>query len=169
MFSGKSTEMVKQIRSIRLLEETYICINHRCDDRYGVDKIVTHDRISEDAYCITELLPVLTTTVFLDAKFIFIEEGHFFKDLAGFVIESVNKYSKHVVVSGLDGDYKQEPFVNITRLLPFADDVIKLKALCLLCKDGTSAPFSKRIVKNTDEFLVGGTEAYVSVCRKHLV
>ena len=42
-----------------------------------------------------------------------------------------------------------------------------LSALCSICKDGTHAHFSKRIVKEDKQNLVGSTESYISVCRKH--
>ena len=38
--------------------------------------------------------------------------------------------------------------------------------MCTLCKNGTPAIFSKRLVKKDDKILVGDKE-YIAVCREH--
>ena len=50
-----------------------------------------------------------------------------------------------------------------------ADKCVKLNSLCNICKDGTEAPFSFRLVKSNDIVLVGGSESYIPVCRKHFI
>lgn len=169
MFSGKSTEMIKRIRLNRVLGKRVLCINHSCDIRYGENKIISHDRDSVDALTTDTLTYLVNNEEFKAADIVCIEEAHFFPDTVVFVKSAVTDHCKHVIVSALDGDYKQAPFTNITSLIPFADDVVKLKALCSICKDGTPAPFTKRMVSNTDAFYVGGAESYMSVCRKHLL
>lgn len=49
------------------------------------------------------------------------------------------------------------------------DNVTKLKSFCKLCSDGTPGIFSKRIVKSESYILVGGSDVYMSVCRKHFL
>jgi thymidine kinase len=77
----------------------------------------------------------------------------------------VEKHKKHVIVSGLDGTYERKPFIEVLKLIPIADEVIRLNALCIRCCNGTLASFSKRIVQDTNIELVGGTESYIPVCR----
>ena len=77
------------------------------------------------------------------------------------------QYNKTVICAGLVADYKREKFGDILSLIPIADDIKMLSALCSICKDGTHAHFSKRIVKEDKQNLVGSTESYISVCRKH--
>ena len=48
-----------------------------------------------------------------------------------------------------------------------ANKVTKLNALCKFCKNGTEAPFTKRLSRSTKQHLVGGEEEYASVCRFH--
>jgi len=38
----------------------------------------------------------------------------------------------------------------------------------MTCKDGTPGPFTKRMVNNTELELIGGSDMYSAVCRKHL-
>ena len=61
------------------------------------------------------------------------------------------EHKKHIIIAGLDGDYKKEPFGNgdILKLIPHAesDDIIKLSAYCKICADGTKASFTKDLLK----------------------
>ena len=73
---------------------------------------------------------------------------------------------KHVIVVGLDGDSNRVNFGEIHKLIPLCDDIIKLKAYCSICKDGTLGLFSKRISESKEKVLVGSEEDYIAVCRK---
>ena len=66
----------------------------------------------------------------------------------------VDNFKKHVICAGLDGDFNRQPLGDVLRLIPHCDDIVKLKALCKKCGDGTPALFSKRIVNNDKTTLV---------------
>lgn len=173
MFSGKSSELIKRIRKQELLGKRILVINHAKDARYslvenGHNVVCSHDLVKVNAVAMTNLQEALDICGSYDI--VFVDEGQFFHDLHVVCMELVETIGKHVVVSALDGTYERKPFEQVMMLVPFADDVIRLNALCIMCKDGTSAAFSKRIVNagETDEF-VGGIESYVSVCRRHFV
>ena len=70
-------------------------------------------------------------------------------------------------MSGLDGDFRREPFGEILQCIPLCDSVVKLSAMCMISKDGTPGIFSKRIVDNTNQTLVGASETYVASSRVH--
>ena len=61
---------------------------------------------------------------------------------------------KTVIVAALDGTFQREPFGAILNLVPLAESVIKLKAVCMLCYN--DAAFTKR--------LGGETEVCLSHC-----
>ena len=167
MFSGKSSEIIRIIKRFRILKKQMMIINHTIDNRYDTSKIVSHDQEKIDCLAVDKLIPLLETEDYRKSDVIVIEEAQFFGDLFNFVTTCLDKYSKTVVIAGLDGDYKKEPFGDILRLIPHAESVIKLHALCTLCGDGTKASFTKRIVKCNDDVLVGSTESYIPVCRIH--
>ena len=73
---------------------------------------------------------------------------------------------KIVIVAGLDGDFKKEPFGDILKIIPICDNYIKLHALCKRCNNGTLAPFTRKNTKDGAQICVGLDE-YESVCRKH--
>jgi thymidine kinase len=42
-----------------------------------------------------------------------------------------------------------------------------MEALCMICKDGTPACYSKRKTEDTDQVVVGSSNHYEAVCFKH--
>ena len=54
----------------------------------------------------------------------------------------------------------------ILDLIPVCDSVKKLYGLCVQCKDGTKACFTKRLVENNEQVFIGSSE-FQAVCRKH--
>jgi thymidine kinase len=98
-----------------------------------------------------------------------IEEAQFFKDLFTFVTSAVDIDGKHILCSGLDGDSERRPFGDLLRLIPFCDNVEKIKSLCIECKDGTPALFSYRLDLSKEQIAVGAMDNYLPLCRKHYV
>ena len=74
------------------------------------------------------------------------------------------KETKHVIVSGLSGDYNREPWETISNLIPLADDIIHTKALCVKCCN--DAPFTKKISSDGKKIDIGDTDKYIAVCNK---
>lgn len=170
MFSGKSTETIRIIKRYKNLN-TYnlLVINNYKDNRYGDSVISSHDLEKVESLALSNLSLIKNDIRYIKANVIFIEEAQFFSDLFNFVTNAADKDNKEVYVIGLDGDYLRQPFGDIVRLIPHAENIKKLKALCLSCNDGTEACFTKRIVKDNNQELVGSTESYIAVCRKHYI
>lgn len=169
MYSGKSTELLKIIKNYRILEKKILCINHSIDIRYGTNQIISHDKNTEECTQIDKLFSINNSRDYINCNILVIEEAQFFEDLYDFVINAVYKDNKIVYIAGLDGDYKKELFGDIYKLIPHCDTIKKLSALCIICKDGTPGNFTKRIVDNTNQKLIGSIESYIPVCRKHHV
>ena len=172
MFSGKSTELIRQISRNKIAGRKVMTISHCSDDRYGKELISTHcgSNIIPD-YMLSSLKSVPEYDQYIySADVIFIEEGQFFSDIVDFCKKSVDIDKKFVVVSALDGDFQREPFPQISRLYPLADKITKLNAICLRCSNigiQNDASFSLRTVNSMDKHLVGGKDSYEAVCRYH--
>ena len=54
----------------------------------------------------------------------------------------------------------------ILDLIPKCDNIIKLKALCQMCKDDTEGLFTMRLSKENEQISIG-VDNYIAVCRKH--
>ena len=168
MFSGKSTEIIRLINRYKALEKKILIVNHSSDTRYKENSISTHSNINISCFSTADLATLKT-----DEKYdyngtdvIVIEEGQFFENLYDFAVQAADKDNKIVIIAGLDGDSNREEFGDIIKLIPKCDSVVKLHALCSICKDGTLACFTKRIVKNQSKILVGVNE-FIPVCRFH--
>lgn len=68
-----------------------------------------------------------------------------------------------VVVAALDGTFERKAFGNIIKLIPLAEKVTKLCAVCVYCTN--EAAFTRRIVESKEIQLIGGAEMYKPVCR----
>ena len=81
----------------------------------------------------------------------------------------VEVYRKDVIVVGLDGDSDRKPFGEILQLIPLANSVTKLAALCKRCCDGTEGNFTALISKEEkkQQIYVGGADKYLPMCRRH--
>ena len=61
-----------------------------------------------------------------------IDEGQFFPDIVEFCEAMANK-GIIVIVAALDGTFQRKPFGKILELLPLAEKVTKLTAVCVYC------------------------------------
>jgi thymidine kinase len=182
MFAGKTSAGIRLVNNYIRRGDPYLCITSRLDTRYNKSggAIVSHTGDSHDAVQLDQLFNIIKLESnnhilkrLSAAKYIIIEEAHFFPDLKNFVEYAVEVLDKHVTCIGLDGDYMRNPFGEILSLIPFCDSVIKLKATCMKCpKPSISSPpndaiFTHRIADSTSQTFVGGTQEYEPLCRQH--
>jgi thymidine kinase len=163
MFSGKTSELIRRLKRHKAIGDSVLVINSKKDTRNESEVLQTHDKNTFE--CIKT--DNLDTVDYMDADVVAVDEAQFFKGLRPFV-ERALKHDKHVILTGLDGDFRQRVFGEILELIPLADDVTKLKALCMECLDGTLGPFTKRTSSRTEQELVGECDVYRAVCRRHL-
>lgn len=144
MYSGKTTALLQRTSGNTLV------VNHSFDTRTG-NSIRSHDGVEAPAVKCTHIrdLPRTYDTVLVD-------EAQFFEDLEG-----VEDLAPHVVVAGLSGDYLRRPFGKILDLIPKADKVTFLQAVCAC---GAPARFTQRVSAEDD--LVSVSSRYLPACEK---
>jgi thymidine kinase len=164
MFSGKTTALITAAKMNKLLNKKVLIINYNQDNRYSSsDKMVTHDLISVECQpCEKDLLKCAIES---DVDVICINEGQFFENLVIFCTAMCN-IGKEIYVCGLDGDYLKRPFGEILNLIPHCDTITKMYALCMNCKNGTKACFTKKKTKSDSLIEIGSSDIYMPVCRK---
>jgi thymidine kinase len=172
MFAGKSSELIRQIRRYRSIGLKVFVIKHQLDDRYNARCVTSHDKDTIESVNVSNLNDILTNELYKDdymkSDLVIIEEAQFFESLYEFVLNSAEKYGKDVIVAGLDGNFKREPFLKgeLIKLIPVADNVYKLHGFCQVCRQ--KASFTKSAVDGIkSDILIGGKECYIPVCRKH--
>ena len=173
MFAGKSCELIRRIRLLKVLKKEYIVIKPKIDNRYDnlydSNMIISHNFDKEHCIVLNQMKEIYNHNLYgIDT--IFIDEGQFFKDLVEVVKKLVEVDNKNVVVTGLDGDSNRDKFGYILDLIPFCNTCTKINAACIMCLDGTPAPFSYRMKKsNQEQILIGAGDNYMSLCRKHYI
>lgn len=160
MFSGKTTELIRRIKRYHIAKYTCVVIKYENDKRYDDNDVSTHDRQTYKAISATQLCHLKSRLE--EFEVIGIDEGQFFPDVVEFC-EDMARSRKLVIVAALDGDYQRKPFGDIVRLVPLAESVVKLNAVCMSChEDGA---FTKRICGGTQLEVIGGTDKYMAACR----
>lgn len=165
MFSGKSTELIRRIRELKNNSKKVLVIKPMIDSRYNNNKITSHNNETVESIVLNKLEDI-TDDELKNYRYVFIDEGQFFDDLH-IVKHWVDNLNINITVGGLDGDFQRQPIGTILNLIPHADHCIKLTSMCNICKNENKAPFSFRLVKSSDKVLIGGSESYIPVCRKH--
>jgi thymidine kinase len=172
MYAGKSTELLRIINRYKCLGKNITVVNHILNNRYGSSNLTTHNKEKYDnCVNLTRLCLLKDEKIynFNQIDVIIVEELQFFPDAFDVIVDWCDNHNKIVIVAGLDGDFMRNPFGDVLKLIPHADKVTKLNALCKKCGDGTLAHFTKRKIKNDELTLIGSDAVYEAVCRKHFL
>ena len=176
MFAGKSSAIQSIVKRHQSLGWSVFVVTHSMDTRYSDEPmIINHDKQMIPAIASSTLMPLLETKTYQESRLVVVEEAQFFTDLIPFIEAVVDRDRKHAVVVGLDGDAERRPFGRVLDLIPLADRVTKLTAMCKRCGDGTPALFTFAHNRRTEAaktvgdniVCVGADEQYVPLCRKH--
>ncbi|KZS14802.1 Thymidine kinase [Daphnia magna] len=164
MFSGKTTELIRRLKRYEVANHKCLIIKYAKDLRYESkcgEGVATHDHQSRAAVAATALSSI--THLANNCSVIGIDEGQFFPDVVEFS-EAMANAGKIVVVAALDGTYQRSGFGNFLNLVPLAENVVKLTAVCMHCYG--EAAFTQRLGSETEVELIGGSEKYMAVCRE---
>jgi len=163
MFAGKTTELQRRVkREIHACRRVCI-IRYGKDDRYSKSLLATHDQSHiKPTFSVEKLSEV--GEKWIDYDTIAVDEGQFFPDLVEFCQE-VTDAGRSVIVVGLDGDFRRRPFGKICDLVPLAEEVVKITAVCMACHE-RDAHFTRRTVASDATELIGGADMYIAVCRE---
>lgn len=168
MFSGKTTELINKIREFKENNKKLLILKSKIDDRYTLDKIVSHSFEMEDCVIIAKLEEI-EDNIINQYEIVIIDEAQFIPDLKKMITRWVDNYPIHFIIAGLDGDYQRNPIGDILSLISHADIIHKYTSKCNLCKNDTSALFTFRMINLSDTILVGGRESYMPLCRDHYI
>ena len=171
MYASKSTEVIRRVNRYRAKNLKVLVINHSINNRYESEHITTHDSVElKCCLIVSRLTEIFEEHMdrYLEADIIAIEELQFFNDAFSFVTTALDRDHKKIVAAGLVADYKREKFGQVLDLIPHAEEILHLKAYCVLCDNIIDGCFTKRICKKVDnQVLVGTEETYITVCRYH--
>ena len=167
MFAGKTEELLRRTKRLEYAHKKVVLFKPQIDDRYEKSYIVSHSQ--EKALCVSlknskEMLDYVSQ----DIDAVVIDEFQFLDDDAVDIALYFKRQGKRVIISGLDRDFRDEPFNNMPRIFAYADHILKLTAICVCC--GADATCTQRIVNNKPakyddpQILVGASESYEARC-----
>lgn len=171
MFCGKTEELIRRVRRAIIAKQKVKVFKPSIDDRYGIQSVTSHTGQTVEAIPVPSASDILelanggTTVVAID-------EAQFFDDaIVNVAQELADKHNIRVIIAGLDLDFRAEPFGPMPYLLSIAEDVTKLRAICVVC--GEPASRTQRLVNGQPAryddpiILVGAQESYEARCREH--
>jgi thymidine kinase len=169
MFSGKTEELIRRVKRAVIARQQVQVFKPLLDNRYSEEKVSSHDGLHWDAAVVgsaSEILELLKDGTDVVA----VDEAQFFDWTITDVCEQLTRLGKRVILTGLDMDFRGEPFGPVPVLMAQAETVDKLQAICALC--GAPASRTQRLIDgmpaNYDEpqILVGAKEVYQARCRR---
>ena len=180
MFSGKTTKLLEIMDALDREGIKYFAVKPQIDDRYVENNennyIISHNLKKKECKVSSNLKDVfqeistnrtINSTRSNSIQYVIIEEGQFFQYLYNFCLLCLEKLKINVIVTGLDGDYQRKPMGEILDLVPIANTVTKLASKCSVCQQ--EAIFTHRIVNDSDQVLIGGSDKYIPLCRNHYI
>lgn len=173
MYSGKSEELIRRIKRVKIAKQKIQVFKPIIDDRYSKCDVVSHAGEKQEAIsvsCAEEILSLVDE----DTSVIAVDEAQFFDEKLVDVCVSLADQNKRVICAGLDMDFRGMPFGPMPQLMAVAEFVDKLQAICVVC--GNPATRTQRLINgepagmNDPVVMVGAEEKYEARCRKcHIV
>ena len=161
MFSGKTQELIRRLKRLKVAKKKFIVFKPSIDIRYDENKIVSHNQDSINATSVNNSVEI--EEVVSDEDVIAIDEVQFFDEYLVNLCYNFANQGKRVIVCGLDMDYLGVPFGIMPLLLAISDNITKLHAVCSDC--GDTANYSYRKDKNQDRIKIGEKDEYKALCR----
>ncbi|MBK8610289.1 MAG: thymidine kinase [Chitinophagaceae bacterium] len=162
MFSGKTEELIRRLKRVRIANLKVEIFKPAIDVRYDETNIVSHDTNAIVSTPVDSSQSILLLAQ--DADVVGIDEAQFFDDQIGVVCEELAQRGIRVIVAGLDMDYLGNPFGQMPNLLAKADYITKLHAICMKC--GNIANISYRKIAEGPQVLLGEKDIYEPRCRR---
>lgn len=169
MFSGKSEELIRRIKRAKIAKQKVQVFKPAIDDRYSIDKVVSHNGDNINAINIARAAEILDF-IEEDTEVVAIDEIQFFDYNIVEIAREIADSGKRVICAGLDMDFRGEPFGPTPDIMAIAESVDKIAAICVIC--GNPATRTQRLIngepaKHDDPIImVGARETYEARCRK---
>jgi thymidine kinase len=161
MFSGKTEELIRRLRRVKIANQRVEIFKPTIDVRYDEVKIVSHDATAIQSTPVDHSSKILEMAK--DVDVIGVDEAQFFDEQIANVCDELAFRGVRVIVAGLDMDYLGNPFGQMPYIMAKADYVTKLHAICMQC--GNIANYSYRKVAQEGQVMLGAKDVYEPRCR----
>ena len=168
MSCGKTEELLRRTKRAIIARKRVKIFSPILDTRVGGDYIESRNGMVQDAIKVGTSKDIFRY-IQTEDQIIAIDEIQFFdKDIIE-VVQKLMADGKKVIASGLDLDFKAQPFGSMPILLCIADKVDKLSAICMKC-GSEYANRTQRLINgepadvNSPLIMIGGDENYEARC-----
>ncbi|HEY9261396.1 thymidine kinase [Chitinophaga sp.] len=161
MFSGKTEELIRRLKRVRIANLKVEIFKPAVDTRYDEGSITSHDENKIISTPIENSQQILLLAQ--DVDVVGIDEAQFFDDELPNVCDELALRGIRVIIAGLDMDFTGKPFGQMPFLLAKADYITKLHAICVKC--GNIANYSYRKSASKETLLLGEKDLYEPRCR----
>lgn len=170
MSCGKTEELLRRVKRCIIAQKRVKVISPEIDTRAKGDYIESRNGLWLDAITVKNSRDILNH-IKHDDEIIAFDEIQFFDEEIVSVIKKLVEHGKRVIASGLDLDFKGEPFGCMPELLCLADKVDKLAAVCMKCGSDNGTRTQRLINgfpadKSSALIMIGGDENYEARCLK---
>lgn len=169
MFSGKSEELIRRVRRAIIAKRAVQVFKSHLDARYaGLFHVSSHDGREVEAVPVDSAAEIFRQ-VRTDTEIVAIDEAQFLDEEIVTVATALAERGVRVILAGTDTDFRGEPFGSMGQLMAVAEEVTKLRAICVIC--GELACRNQRLVDgkparwDSPTIMVGGRESYEARCR----
>ncbi len=168
MFSGKTEELIRRVRRAEIARQRIQVFKPKMDDRYSASEVASHDGLHFEAEVIETAREILAR-LRPDTTVVAVDEAQFLDWTIADVARLLADRGLRVMITGLDLDFRGEPFGPMPLLLAEAELVDKLHAICVTC--GAPASRTQRLINGQPAnyhdpvILVGASEVYEARCR----
>lgn len=170
MSCGKTEELLRRIRRCIIAKKKVKVISPEIDTREKGDYIKSRNGLWLDAIKVKHAIQIMSY-VKPEDEIIAIDELQFFDSNIVKVISKLMSEGKRVIGTGLELDFKAEPFGSMPELMCLATKVDKLHAVCMKC-GCDHATRTQRLIngepadKSSPLIMIGGDETYEARCVK---
>jgi thymidine kinase len=161
MFSGKTEELIRRLKRVKIADQTVEIFKPARDTRYSADEVVSHDARAISSRSVQTSGEILDVASHIDV--IGIDEAQFFDENLKAVCEELALRGHRVIVAGLDMDFRGRPFGPMPDLLAVAEYITKLHAICNHC--GNLATHTYRLTTDSETVVLGEKDIYEARCR----
>jgi len=170
MFCGKSDELIRRLRRASIAKQEVLVFKPAIDTRYAESKVTSHAGGEYEAILIEKAADI-RANIEKDTTVVGIDEAQFLDKEIVAIANYLADEGIRVIISGLDTDFRGEPFGAMPTLTAQAERVDKLHAICMVCANPASR--TQRLVDgkpahyNDPVVIVGAAELYEARCRLH--
>ena len=141
---GRQKELIRRINVLSYAKKNIKSFKPKTDNRYSdSDEIVSHAGVHIPCMVVDKPKEILKY-IDDDTDVVAIDEVQFFDEDIVEVCEYLADKGIRVMVAGLDKDFRGVPFPVIAELLPRAEFITKLTAVCAKC--GAPATRTQRLI-----------------------